>query len=347
MTRHYDPDVDTVVRGIMNGERHMLSRAITLIESQRPEHERKAHEILDRCLAKKTEAIRIGITGSPGAGKSTFIEALGEEIINQGLRLAVLAIDPSSKQSKGSILGDKARMEKLAGRKEAFIRPTASSCYLGGTSPKTHETIILCEAAGYDVIMVETVGVGQSEVLVDSMVDFILLLMLPGSGDELQGIKRGIMEIADAVAITKTDGDQAGIAAISRAEFEAALRMLPAKHSFWQPQVFLTSALTGAGIKEVWQNISMFFAQMRERNTLEERRHQQLKNLLYTLLEERLKREFFSNSEVTGSKEKIEKQVLSGQISPFSGANVLMEAFMNYPRLPTGEQAICSGGNPS
>ena len=324
---NYDPDVNTVVTGIINGDRHMLSRAITLIESQKPEHERKAHEILDRCLAKKTDAIRIGITGSPGAGKSTFIEALGEEIINQGLRLAVLAIDPSSKQSRGSILGDKARMERLAGRKEAYIRPTASSGYLGGTSPKTHETIVLCEAAGYDVIMVETVGVGQSEVLVDTMVDFILLLMLPGSGDELQGIKRGIMEIADAVAITKTDGDQAGIAAVSRAEFEAALRMLPAKHPFWQPQVILTSALTGTGIKEVWQNISEFFAQMRKGNLLEERRHQQLKSLLYTVLEEMLKREFFSHPEVIRSKENIERQVLLAELSPFSGANALMEAF--------------------
>ncbi len=328
LTQRYNPDVDTVVNGIMNGDRQMLSRAITLIESQRREDEQKAHEILDRCLAKKNEAIRIGITGSPGAGKSTFIEALGEEIINQGLRLAVLAIDPSSKQSRGSILGDKARMERLAGRKEAFIRPTASSGCLGGTSPKTHEAILLCEAAGYDVIMVETVGVGQSEVAVDTMVDFILLLMLPGSGDELQGIKRGIMEIADAVAITKTDGDQAGIAAISRAEFEAALRMLPAKHSFWQPQVFLTSAITGTGIIEVWQNISAYFTLMRKHDTLEKLRHQQLKSLLYTLLEERLKREFFSNPEVTSSKESIERQVLSGQLSPFTGANTLMDAFM-------------------
>ena len=327
MTRRYDPDVETVVSGIMNGNRHTLSRAITLIESQRPEHEQKAHEILDRCLAKKTNALRIGITGSPGAGKSTFIEALGEEIINKGLTLAVLAIDPSSQQSKGSILGDKARMEKLAGRKEAFIRPTASSGYLGGTSPKTHEAIVLCEAAGYDVILVETVGVGQSEVLVDTMVDFILLLMLPGSGDELQGIKRGIMEIADAVAITKTDGEQSGIAAVSRAEFEAALRMLPAKHPLWQPQVFLTSALTGTGITEVWKNISEYFTQMRTQNILEERRKQQLKHLLYTVLEEMLKKEFFSHPEVVSLKESIERQVLLSQLSPFSGASTLMDAF--------------------
>ncbi|TLU82597.1 MAG: methylmalonyl Co-A mutase-associated GTPase MeaB [Chlorobium sp.] len=323
----YDPDVETVVSGIMNGNRHTLSRAITLIESQRPEHERKAHQILDRCLAKKTNALRIGITGSPGAGKSTFIEALGEEIINQGLTLAILAIDPSSQQSKGSILGDKARMEKLSARKEAFIRPTASSGYLGGTSPKTHEAIVLCEAAGYDVILVETVGVGQSEVLVDTMVDFILLLMLPGSGDELQGIKRGIMEIADAVAITKSDGEQSGIAAVSKAEFEAAIRMLPAKHPHWQPPVILTSALTGIGIREVWQNISEYFAQMSAQNILEERRKQQLKHLLYTVLDEMLKKEFFSNPDIISSKESIEQQVLLSQLSPFSGANALMATF--------------------
>ncbi len=327
MTRHLEADIESIVSGIMAGNRHTLSRAITLIESQRPEHQRKAHEILDRCLAKKSNAIRIGITGSPGAGKSTFIEALGEEIIRQGLTLAVLAIDPSSQQSRGSILGDKSRMEKLSGKKEAFIRPTASSGYLGGTSPKTHEAIVLCEAAGYDVILVETVGVGQSEVLVDTMVDFILLLMLPGSGDELQGIKRGIMEIADAVAITKTDGEQSGIAAVSKAEFEAALRMLPQKHSFWQPHVMLTSAISGIGIAEVWQNISNFFVQMRDQNRLQERRSQQLKHLLSTVLEEMLKKEFFAHPEVINAKNKVEQQVLSGELSPFSGASALMDAF--------------------
>jgi len=327
MIRHHEPDIESIVSGIMQGNRHTLSRAITLIESQRPEHQRQAHEILDRCLATKSNAIRIGITGSPGAGKSTFIEALGEEIIRQGLTLAVLAIDPSSQQSRGSILGDKARMEKLSGRKEAFIRPTASSGYLGGTSPKTHEAIVLCEAAGYDVILVETVGVGQSEVGVDSMVDFILLLMLPGSGDELQGIKRGIMEIADAVAITKTDGDQSGIAAISKAEFEAGLRMLPAKHPCWQPKVLLTSALTGIGIEDVWQNIAEFFTAMREHNLLQVRRSKQLNHLLYAVLEEMLKKDFFAHHDVITARAIVERQVLSGELSPFSGASRLMEAF--------------------
>jgi LAO/AO transport system kinase len=331
--RHWhNLDVDTIVSGIMNGDRHMLSRAITLAESEREEHEAKAHEILDRCLKRKTNAMRIGITGSPGAGKSTFIEALGEEILNRGLTLAVLCIDPSSRQSKGSILGDKARMEKLTGRKDAFIRPTASSGYLGGTSPKTHETIVLCEAAGYDVILVETVGVGQSEVEVDSMVDFILLLMLPGSGDELQGIKRGIMEIADAVAITKTDGEQEGIASLSKAEFEAALRMLPQKHPLWHRNVYLTSAITGKGISEVWQNISEYFIAMRQSSTLEKRRKQQLKHLLYTVVEELLKKQLFNHPAVMRSKEHIEEQVLSAEMSPFSGATALMKAFTAPPK---------------
>lgn len=325
--RRHEPDADTIVGGILGGDRHMLSRAITLIESQKPEHRQKAHEILDRCLKHKSVSIRIGITGSPGAGKSTFIEALGEVIIRSGLSLAVLAIDPSSRQTKGSILGDKARMEKLSGRKEAFIRPSASSGHLGGLSPKTHETIVLCEAAGYDVILVETVGVGQSEVEVDTMVDFILLLMLPGSGDELQGIKRGIMEIADAIAITKSDGAQEGIAQLSKAEFEAALRMLPAKYPFWQRSVFLTSALGGRGIDEVWGNITTFIEEIRHNGLLAENRREQLRNLLYGILEGMLKKEFFSCPDVTKLREGIERQVVSAELSPFTGANRLMEAF--------------------
>jgi LAO/AO transport system kinase len=325
--RRHEPDTDTIVGGILGGDRHMLSRAITLIESQKPEHQRKAHEVLDRCLKQKTSSIRIGITGSPGAGKSSFIEALGEVIIRSGLSLAVLAIDPSSRQSRGSILGDKARMEMLSGRKEAFIRPSASSGHLGGISPKTHETIVLCEAAGYDVIIIETVGVGQSEVEVDTMVDFILLLMLPGSGDELQGIKRGIMEIADAIAITKSDGAQEGIASISKTEFEAALRMLPAKYPFWHRQVFLTSSVTGKGIAEVWENISDFFKELRKKGMFEEKRKEQLKSLLYSVLEEMLKREFFTHPEVMRLKEDVENQVLSADLSPFSGADTLMKAF--------------------
>lgn len=325
--RRKEPDIETIVSGILGGDRQMLSRAITLIESQKPEHQQKAHEILDRCMEKKTEAIRIGITGSPGAGKSTFIEALGEIIIRNGLTLAVLAIDPSSRQTRGSILGDKARMEKLSGKKEAFIRPTASSGHLGGISPRTHEAIVLCEAAGYDVIIVETVGVGQSEVQVETMVDFILLLMLPGSGDELQGIKRGIMEIADAIAITKTDGAQEGIASLSRTDFDAALRMLPAKYPFWKRRVFLTSALSGRGIEDVWQNITEFFRLIRTNGLLVEKRRDQLRHLLYGILEEMLKKEFFAHPEILKLRDDVERQVVSSELSPFSGAGILMDTF--------------------
>ncbi|NTW56301.1 MAG: methylmalonyl Co-A mutase-associated GTPase MeaB [Chlorobiaceae bacterium] len=326
--RRHEPDVETIVGGILGGDRHLLSRAITLIESQKPEHQEKSHQILDRCMQHKRSSIRIGVTGSPGAGKSTFIEALGEVIIRDGLSLAVLAIDPSSRQSRGSILGDKARMEKLSGRKEAFIRPSASSGHLGGLSPKTHETIVLCEAAGYDVILVETVGVGQSEVEVETMVDFILLLMLPGSGDELQGIKRGIMEIADAIAITKTDGAQEGIASLSKTEFEAALRMLPAKYPFWHREVFLTSSLKGSGIEEVWRNITGFMDLMRGNGLLLEKRREQLRHLLYGLVEQMLKKEFFQNPDVSILQAGIENQVVSSQLSPFTGASILMDAFI-------------------
>jgi LAO/AO transport system kinase len=319
--------VDEFVDGITGGSRHLLSRAITLVESNRTDHEATAHLILDRCLAAGRRAIRIGITGSPGAGKSTFIEAFGLELLRHGLRVAVLAIDPSSTRSGGSILGDKARMEQLSTRPEVFIRPTASSGYLGGTSPRTHETILLCEAAGYDVIIVETVGVGQSEIVVNSMVDFILLLMLPGSGDELQGIKRGIMEIADTVAITKADGERAGIAQVSKSDFEAALRLLPEKHPGWNRKVLLTSSLEGTGIGEVWQNISEFMAAMKSNGQLDSIRREQLRLLLYTIVEDRLKREFFNRPSVAAARESVEQQVLSGALSPFSGAMSLLDAF--------------------
>ncbi|NTU58856.1 MAG: methylmalonyl Co-A mutase-associated GTPase MeaB [Chlorobiaceae bacterium] len=325
--RRHELTVDEFVEGIRGGNRNILSRAITMVESSRPDHELTAHAILDRCLATRRRSIRLGITGAPGAGKSTFIESLGLKIVQEGLRVAVLAIDPSSVRSGGSILGDKARMEKLSVEPAVFIRPTASSGYLGGTSPRTHETILLCEAAGYDVIIVETVGVGQSEIVVNSMVDFILLLMLPGSGDELQGIKRGIMEIADAVAITKADGDRSGIAQVSRADFEAGLRLIPEKHPGWERKVMLTSALEGAGITEVWHNIVEFSETMRENGTWDEQRKQQLRLLLYTIAEDRLKREFFNRPAVAAIRDSVEQKVLSGSISPFSGALALLEAF--------------------
>jgi LAO/AO transport system kinase len=322
----HDLTVDDFVTGVTVGNRNLLGRAITLVESSRPDHEEKAHAILDRCLATGRRALRIGITGAPGAGKSTFIEAFGLELLRHGLRVAVLAIDPSSTRTGGSILGDKSRMEKLSAHPDVFIRPTASSGFLGGTSPRTHEAILLCEAAGYDVVVVETVGVGQSEIVVNSMVDFILLLMLPGSGDELQGIKRGIMEIADAIAITKADGDRIGVAQASKSDFEAALRMLPEKHPGWKRKVLLTSSVDGTGIAETWENISDFVSMMQADGRLESLRKEQLRLLLYAIVEDRLKREFFGNPAVASSRSSIEAQVLTGALSPFSGAMELLRA---------------------
>jgi len=325
--QRHEPTIEEFVEGIRKGDRHLLSRAITLVESSRPEHERLAHEILDRCLGSGGDSIRVGVTGAPGAGKSTFIEALGLHLTDAGKRVAVLAIDPSSSRSKGSILGDKSRMEQLAARPEAFIRPTPSSGYLGGAAPRTHETILLCEAAGYEVIIVETVGVGQSEIVVNSMVDFILLLMLPGSGDELQGIKRGIMEIADAIAINKADGDRRRIAEISKGDFESALRLLPEKHPGWERKVLLTSAIEGAGIDEVWQNIEAFAAAMRRSGEWREQRREQLRHLLHAIAEERLTREFYNAPPVKAATAQIEQRVLAGSLSPFTGAVELLKAF--------------------
>lgn len=330
--QRHEPTVEEFVEGIRSGDRRLLSRAITLVESSRPEHEKLAHEILDRCLGSGGDSIRVGVTGAPGAGKSTFIEALGLNLIGQGKRVAVLAIDPSSSRSKGSILGDKSRMEQLAARSEAFIRPSASSGFLGGTSPRTHETILLCEAAGYDVVIVETVGVGQSEIVVNSMVDFILLLMLPGSGDELQGIKRGIMEIADLVAVNKADSGRQAIAELSKADFEAAMRILPEKHSGWKRKVLLTSALEGAGISEVWKTIEEFAAAMRQSGEWSEQRREQSRHLLHAIAEERLKREFYNAPQVKAAKAEVEQQVLAGSLSPFTGALELLRAFREEKR---------------
>ncbi|ACF11242.1 LAO/AO transport system ATPase [Chlorobaculum parvum NCIB 8327] len=331
-TKRHEPTIEEFVEGIRNGDRRLLSRAITLVESNRPEHERLAHEILDRCLGDGGNSIRIGVTGAPGAGKSTFIETLGLDILREGQRVAVLAIDPSSARTKGSILGDKSRMEQLAARPEAFIRPSASSGFLGGTAPRTHEAILLCEAAGYDVIIVETVGVGQSEIVVNSMVDFILLLMLPGSGDDLQGIKRGIMEIADLVAVNKADSGRQAIAEISKADFEAALRLLPEKHTGWERNVLLTSALEGSGVSEVWQIVRRFEERMKQNEAWENTRREQLRNLLYTIAEERLKREFYDHQLVRTLQQSIEHQVFEGSLSPFSGALKLLEAFFGEKR---------------
>lgn len=320
-------DAESIARGVIDGNRQMLARAITLVESENPVHGESARRILEQCITEGRHAMRIAVTGSPGAGKSTFIESLGEEIIASGRTLAILAVDPSSLRSRGSILGDKARMEKLAARKEAFIRPTASSGHLGGGAPKTHETMLLLEAAGYEVIILETVGVGQSEVHADAMTDFVLLLMLPGSGDELQGIKRGIMEIADAVGVTKADGERMELAKATASDFSAALGMLPEKHPGHRRKVLLTSARSGAGIKETWEEITGFFDLLQKSGELELRQLQQRSSLLRDLVEWGLRKAYRSDPAIQQRKAEIEAEVAAGRLSPFEGADLLVEAF--------------------
>ncbi len=318
---------------IMTGDRNALSRTITLIESSKPEHLEKAHRILDICLQNRADSLRIGITGPPGAGKSSLIETLGLEILKDSRNmLAVLTIDPSSKRSGGSILGDKSRMERLSGNKAVFIRPSPSSGHLGGTSPRTHEVIRLCESAGYNIILVETVGVGQSEISVESMVDYILLLMLPGSGDELQGIKRGIMETADGIALTKTDEALPKSLASSKASCESALKLLPKKHRLWNPKVMLTSAMTGRGIEEVWNDILQFAAMLRENELFEPARKKQLSQLLRTQVDLQLKDAFYNHPDIISAFAATAAAVEENTISPFTGAKQLIEKIIRSPR---------------
>jgi len=264
-----------LLQGIREGNIPLLSQAITLIESSLSKHQNEAQELIAACLPYSGSAFRLGITGVPGAGKSTFIEALGQHLIDKGRKLAVLAIDPSSERSRGSILGDKTRMEELAGRREAYIRPSPSGGTLGGVARKTRETIILCEAAGFDTIFVETVGVGQSETAVHSMVDFFLLIMLAGAGDELQGIKRGIMEMADAIVINKADGNMLQKARRAQAEFTNALHLFPPSASGWTPLVKTCSSLHGSGIDEIWKMLEDYSSFVQKNGYLAKRRKEQ------------------------------------------------------------------------
>lgn len=270
--------------GIHQGDKASLARAITLVESTNPSHFQKAEELINACLQKTTNSIRIGITGVPGVGKSTFIEVLGKHLTQLGKKVAVLAVDPSSSFTKGSILGDKTRMENLAKDSNAFIRPSPASDSLGGVTRKTRETIILCEAAGYDVILVETVGVGQSETAVHSMVDFFLLLKLAGAGDELQGIKRGIMEMADLVVINKADGNNLKNVNLAKTEFNRALHLYPPKENKWIPKVLSCSAIENKGISEIWQVILSFIELTKENSHFDKNRATQNRNWFYRLL---------------------------------------------------------------
>ncbi|MBN3035258.1 MAG: methylmalonyl Co-A mutase-associated GTPase MeaB [Bacteroidales bacterium] len=313
--------------GILSGDRTILSRAITLVESALPAHHELAQEIIESCLPHSGKSVRVGITGVPGVGKSTFIEALGKLLTGMGYHLAVLAVDPSSRRSKGSILGDKTRMEELASDPNAFIRPSPSAGSLGGVARKTKETIILCEAAGFDVIFVETVGVGQSETAVHSMVDFFLLLMLTGAGDELQGIKRGIMEMADAIIIHKADGDNRQKAIMARKEYENALHLLPPPESGWTPRAGICSSINGEGITEVWEMITEYMSLTRSNGYLESHRMVQDRDILMDTIRQSLSDRFLQDPSVRGNLPGAEEEIRSGRLSAYQAARKLIDLY--------------------
>ncbi|AWM15331.1 methylmalonyl Co-A mutase-associated GTPase MeaB [Flavobacterium sediminis] len=325
--RRKQPSANELVEGILKGDKIALSRAITLIESTNTEHLDKANEVIQGCLPHANQSVRIGITGVPGVGKSTFIEAFGKYLTAIGKKVAVLAVDPSSSISHGSILGDKTRMEELVKDENAYIRPSASGDSLGGVARKTRETIILCEACGFDTIIIETVGVGQSETAVHSMVDFFLLLKIAGAGDELQGIKRGIMEMADTIVINKADGDNIAKAKLAKTEFNRALHLFPAKNSGWTPKVTTCSAYEKTGIDQVWQIIADYFELTKENQYFEHKRQEQNQYWMLETINEQLKNRFYSHPEIKILLEQNKKAVQNNEISPFAAAQILLEKY--------------------
>lgn len=312
------------VQGILAGERRTLARTITLIESVLPAHQELARDIVDRILPYTGKSVRVGITGVPGAGKSTYIESFGTMLTEMGHKVAVLAIDPSSTRSGGSILGDKTRMEKLAINDKAFIRPSPSSGTLGGVGRKTRETMLVCEAAGYDVVVIETVGVGQSETTVASMVDFFLVLMIAGAGDELQGIKKGVLEVADAIVINKADGDNVERANMARQEYEAALHMLMPASNNWSPPVLTCSSLFSKGITEIWETILSHRNAFSESGEFAEKRKEQALDWMSFLLEDGLNSWFYNNPEVAKRLPDLKSAIASQQLSPTAAADSLL-----------------------
>jgi LAO/AO transport system kinase len=320
--------LDAYLEGVRSGDRAVLGRAITLVESNHPEHRGQAQELLSALLADTGASHRVGISGVPGVGKSTFIEALGCRLIDQGHRVAVLAVDPSSSLTRGSILGDKTRMERLAVRDDAFIRPSPTGGSLGGVARKTRETILVCEAAGFDVVLVETVGVGQSETVVADMVDFFLVLMLAGAGDDLQGIKRGILEFADLVAINKADGDNLAAAEQDRAELQRAMQILrPARGDApWAPRVLTASGLTGDGLGEIWATIEEHHERLAADGLLAERRRNQQLRWMWSLVDEGLRNAAREHPEVASSLPELERDVLDGKTTPTSAAEEILRA---------------------
>jgi LAO/AO transport system kinase len=319
--------VDEYAEGITSGNRIILSQAITLLESSNPGHSEAALAVIEKCLPFSGRSVRIGITGVPGAGKSTFVETFGKLLTSKGKKVAVLAIDPSSQNSRGSILGDKTRMEKLSRDPDAFIRPSPAAGTPGGVARKTRETIILCEAAGFDIIIVETVGVGQAETAVSSMVDFFLLLMLAGAGDMLQGIKRGIMEMADIIVITKADGDNRLSASHAKSEYMSALHLFPSPPSGWTPDVFTCSSFENSGIEEVWQAINKYVSMTSQSGYFGERRKQQEIIRMHDTIDDRLKESFYNSSEIKKMIPGIENQIKEGTITFYKAAVILLNKY--------------------
>ena len=320
--------VQEFVDGILAGNVTVLSQAVTLVESVRPEHQAMAQEVIERCLPYSGNSVRIGISGVPGAGKSTSIDVFGLHVLERtGGKLAVLAIDPSSEKTKGSILGDKTRMERLSVHPDVFVRPSPSAGSLGGVARKTRETIILCEAAGFDTIFVETVGVGQSETAVHSMVDFFLLIQLAGTGDELQGIKRGIMEMADGIIINKADGNNVEKAKLAATQFRNALHLFPASESGWIPQVLTYSGFYNIGVKEVWDMVYKYVDFVKANGYFDYRRNEQSKYWMYETINEHLRDSFYNNPRIAEMLEKKERQVLGGLETSFAAAKDLLDTY--------------------
>lgn len=315
------------IEGILAGDIAVLAQAITLVESNLPQHYRQAQDIIEKCLPHSGRSIRIGITGVPGAGKSTFIEAIGGMVTSKSHKLAVLAIDPSSERSGGSILGDKTRMQNLTANTKVFIRPSPSAGTLGGVARKTRESVILCEAAGFDVIFIETVGVGQSETAVHSMVDMFMLLQISGAGDELQGIKRGIMEMADLVVVTKADGENLRKAEFARSQIANALHLFPEPESGWRPNVMTCSSVKGNGLTEVWNEVLSFMKHTEANGYYQRNRNRQNEYWMYQTINETLKNNFYQNESVAASIEEFERRVLGNKLSSFIAAKELLDIY--------------------
>lgn len=325
--RRPQPTIDDYVEGVLNKNINLMSRTITLVESNSKKHIELAQQVLKKLLPHTGRSVRIGITGLPGAGKSTFIEAFGTYLCSLGLKVAVLAIDPSSQVTRGSILGDKTRMEKLSREPNAFIRPSPSGGTLGGVARKTRETMLVCEAAGYDVTLIETVGIGQSETTVRSMVDFFLLVLLPGAGDELQGIKKGTVEIADALVINKADGDNVLKAELTASQYRQAVHYIQPATEGWETKVNTCSALKGNGIPETWQMIKDYMAYIKSKSIFKERRDRQTLGWVYSMVEEQLLLHFYDNPEIKAEIAALEPELMTGGITPTSAVTKLLDMY--------------------